>query len=189
MTLDVTTSLAALLAGDLHLLRWPEQGDLREVLRLAGTPCLLVVGQDQPPPEEWDELEDWIREPFDILEFEARKSTLLARVRRVERRPRIDESGLLWVGHSWAAIPTRQLSIAQMLVDRLDSVVRRDELIALCDEAGSSDHAAALQAAVGRLERRFASVGLRLRSVRGRGYLLELDDSGSSDTRKIRAAN
>jgi len=190
MTIDVTTSLAALLAGEeLQLLRWPAQEDLRQELRSAGMPRLLVLDPEQAPPEEWDDLEDWIREPFDILEFEARKATLLARVRRVERRPRIDESGLLWVDHSWVAIPTRQLPIAQLLVDRLDNVVRRDELLALCDEAGLSDHAAALQAAVGRLERRFASVGLRLRSVRGRGYLLELDDSDSSDLRKIRTAN
>ena len=55
----------------------------------------------------------------------------------------------------------------------MGSVVRKDELVAAAASAGGSSHADAVKAAMARLGRRLAPLGLVLRSVRGRGYLLE----------------
>ena len=53
--------------------------------------------------------------------------------------------------------------------------------VVACAAAGHSTHATALKAAVGRLERRLAPLGLRLRSIRARGYLLEVHDDDFGD--------
>jgi DNA-binding response OmpR family regulator len=80
------------------------------------------------------------------------------------------------VGDDWVALSPGQRPIAQLLIARLGRVVRHDDLVVACAAAGHSTHTTALKAAVGRLERRLAPLGLRLRSIRARGYLLELDD-------------
>jgi two-component system, OmpR family, response regulator len=153
-------------------------------LAAAGTPRLLLLTDRHPPPDDWDEIEDWVREPIDPDEIEVRRQTVVARARRIARRPWFDDTGLLRVGDDWVDLSPGQLPVARLLVDELDRVVRREELAAVCEAAGVSAHATALKAAMGRLERRLAPVGLRLRSIRGRGYLLELDDgpgSGAAD--------
>jgi two-component system response regulator TctD len=177
MSMDVSPALATVLAGDeVPLLRWPAQEAERQRLAAAGKPRLLLLTADQPPPVDWDELEDWIREPVDLAEMEVRRHTVHSRARLARRRPWFDDAGLLRVGDDWVDLSPGQVPIARLLVDRLDRVVRREELVAACAAAGVSTHATALKAAVGRLERRLAPVGLRLRSIRGRGYLLELTD-------------
>jgi DNA-binding response OmpR family regulator len=174
MTIDVSSALATALAGDeVPLLRWPAQEPLRRRLAAAGAPRLLLLTADHPPPDDWDDLEDWLREPVDVEELEVRRQTVRTRARRARLRPRFDEGGLLHVGDAWIDLSPGQLPLARLLVDELDRVVRHEELEAACAAAGVSTHATALKAAMGRLERRLAAVGLRLRSIRGRGYLLE----------------
>lgn len=175
MPMDVSPALASALAGDeVPLLRWPAQEPLRRRLADAGAPRLLLLTADHPPPGDWDELEDWIREPVDLAELEVRRQTVRSRALLAQRRPWFDDAGLLRVGDDWVDLSPGQVPIARLLVEQLDRVVRHDELVAACAAAGVSTHATALKAAVGRLERRLAPVGLRLRSIRGRGYLLEV---------------
>jgi DNA-binding response OmpR family regulator len=80
------------------------------------------------------------------------------------------------VGDAWIDLSPGQLPVARLLVAELDRLVRREDLVAACEAAGTSTHVTALKAAVGRLETRLGAVGLRLRTIRGRGYLLELED-------------
>ena len=187
MTIDVSSALATVLAGDeVPLLRWPAQEPLRRRLAVAGAPRLLLLTADHPPPEHWDDLEDWIREPVDVADLEVRRETVRCRARQARRRPWFDDTGLLRVGDGWVDLSPGQRPIARLLVDELDRVVRHEELATVCEAAGVSPHATALKAAMGRLERRLAPVGLRLRSIRGRGYLLELDDDTDGDRRHRR---
>jgi hypothetical protein len=175
MTYTLSTSLAAELAStDLPLVRWPEQEDLRRQLAETETPRLLVVAEGHPPPERWDELEDWIREPVDPAELDARKASIQARASRQRRRPRLDDDGLLWVGDAWVDISPGQVPTVRLLVDRLGQVIRYEEMAEACESAGASGHIAAVKAHLTRLERRLSPLGLRLRSVRARGHLLEL---------------
>ena len=175
MTYTLSTSLAAELAStDLPTLRWPEQEDLRRQLAETDTPRLLVVAEGHPPPEEWDELEDWIREPVEPAELDARRAGIRARASRRRRRPRLDDDGLLWVGDAWVGVPPGQVPMVGLLVDRIGQVVRYEELAGAAESAGASGHIAAVKAHLTRLERRLSPLGLRLRSVRARGCLLEL---------------
>lgn len=177
MSIDVSSALATALAGDeVPLLRWPAEEPQRQRLAAAGAPRLLLLTADHPPPDDWDELEDWIREPVDLDELEVRRQTVRSRAELARRRPWFDDAGLLRAGDGWVDLSPGQVPIARLLVDRLDCVVHHEELVAACAAAGVSTHATALKAAVGRLERRLAPVGLRLRSIRGRGYLLEVTD-------------
>ena len=177
MTIDISPALATALTGDeVPLLRWPAQEPLRRRLAASGTPRLLLLTDRHPPPDDWDELEDWIREPVDLDELDVRRQTVRARARLVRRRPWFDDNGLLWVGDAWIDLSPGQLPVARLLVAELDRLVRREDLVVACEAAGMSTHVTALKAAVGRLETRLAAVGLRLRTIRGRGYLLELED-------------
>jgi two-component system, OmpR family, response regulator len=174
MTYTLSTSLAAELAStDLPILRWPEQDSLRRQLAESEIPRLLVVAEGHPPPDRWDELEDWIREPVALDELDARKASIRARASRWRRRPRLDDDGLLWVGDAWVGVSPGQAPMVRLLVDRVGQVVRYEEMTEACESAGTSGHIAAIKAHLTRLERRLAPLGLRLRSVRSRGVLLE----------------
>jgi hypothetical protein len=182
--LPVLTALAAgSIDDDVPVLRWPAEEDRRQALAAAGQPRLLLLGVGQPPPDDWDDLEDWLREPVDPVELEVRRLTVRRRADKARRRPWFDEAGLLRSGDAWVDIPPGQVPMARLLIDRLDQVVHRDELVTACRSAGVSTHATAVKAAIGRLERRLAPLGLRLRSIRGRGYMLEIDDADLDATR------
>ena len=77
---------------DVVLVRWPEETERLERLRAAGSPRLLLVGEDLAAPEPVDPLEDWIRLPAAEDDLRVRVSTLASRGRarggRTERRRR-----------------------------------------------------------------------------------------------------
>ena len=66
-------------AMDVVLVRWPEENFHLGELRGTGTPRLLLVGPDAPPPDSIDPLEDWIRLPAEDRDVRARVATLEAR--------------------------------------------------------------------------------------------------------------
>jgi hypothetical protein len=156
------------------VLRWPAQADDRERLAAAGQPRLLVVDDGDAPPVVADPLEDWVRESVDVVDAHVRLATLADRARRQAERPRFDDDGLLWMGGRWVDIPDPQRRVADLLVARLGQVVRREEIVAACVAAGTSARANAVKAVIGRLDKRFAQLGLELHNVRGRGYLLQV---------------
>ncbi len=51
----------------------------RSRLRDAGLPCVLVVGEHEPPPVDCGPLEDWIRQPIIPSELALRWQTLRER--------------------------------------------------------------------------------------------------------------
>ena len=64
---------------DVVLVRWPEETERLERLRAAGSPRLLLVGEDLAAPEPVDPLEDWIRLPAAEDDLRVRVSTLASR--------------------------------------------------------------------------------------------------------------
>ena len=98
-------SAATLTSVDgIRLLHWPADDGVRAELADAGTPCILLVAQDAAPPEEWDDLEDWVRLPLDPEELQRRARTLRRRARATDR-PWFDDDGLLRVGDQWLDLP------------------------------------------------------------------------------------
>jgi DNA-binding response OmpR family regulator len=158
---------------DVVLVRWPVEEARRGDLRVARVPRLLLVENGAPPPAADDELEDWIRVPADEVDLHARVENLARRSRsKEEAQPELDEDGVLRFGPSWVPLPPVEARLTAALVDRYGAVVSRDALA----RAGWPDGAPgrnALDVHVLRLRRRLTPLGLAIRTVRSRGYLLE----------------
>jgi hypothetical protein len=86
--------------------------------------------------------------------------------------PRLDEDGLLRVGRDWVAIPDAQLPVVALLVDRYNRLVRTDDLTAAYVSGGHSGSEESIRSLLSRLGKRISCLGLRLRTVRGRGVVL-----------------
>ncbi len=158
---------------DVVLVCWPREAARRDVLVDAGTPRLLLVESGQYAPPTGDCLEDWIRVPATDEDLQARIANLVARHRRHSSElPKVDEDGVLRSGDRWVALPPVEARLTSALLERFGAVVSRGAL----GRAGWPEGAPrrnALDVHVVRMRRRLASVGLSIRTVRSRGYLLE----------------
>jgi two-component system, OmpR family, response regulator len=160
-----------------RLVPWPSAEALRQSLAEEGQARLLLVSPDAPPPVVVDELEDWVREPCEVVEVLVRRQTLRHRAYARRRSPWLD-GDILRVGEGWVALPARRVPLAALLVARLGEVVRTEELACTYEAAGGSADPAAVKAVVRRLAVNVAEVGLRLHCLRARGFLLEVAVEG-----------
>lgn len=168
---------------DVVLVRWPTEETRRERLRHERVARLLLVEDGAPPPVPVDCLEDWIRVPADDADLRARVEALAVRARAHSlAHPTLDADGVLRMGDSWVPLPPVEARLTRALLDRLGAVVSRDAL----GRAGWPEGAPgrnALDVHVLRLRRRLAPLGLVIRTVRSRGYLLEAGDGGQEQAR------
>ncbi len=164
---------------NVEVIDWPA-GEQRRI-RLAGMnrPRLLLVAASGPPPSCVDPLEDWVRLPAGEGDIEARLAALARRADQLEPMgPVIDTDDVVRCGDAWVALPPVEARIISALIARLGTVVSRADLAA----AGWPDGAPgrnALDVHVLRLRRRIASLGLAIRTIRSRGYLLERVEAGA----------
>lgn len=169
---------------DVVLVRWPDERERRDELRRTGRPRLLMVDDASPAPTTVDSLEDWIRLPADESDVRARVRALeLRAIGAAEDVPSLDEDGVLRVDGSWVALPPVESRLTSALLARFGAVVSRDALA----KAGWPDGAPrrnALDVHVLRLRRRLGPVGLVIKTVRSRGYVLE----AASDARQQRVS-
>ena len=163
------------------MLRWPEEEGRRSRISEAGEPRLLLVPDGQEPPPVSDCLEDWIRVPAAENEVKARVDALAVRSQahttnghngHASTGPVLDDFGVLRVNGSWVALPPLEARLAQALLERLGAVTSRELLTRAGWPAGAPGRNA-LDVHVLRLRRRLTAVGLVIRTVRSRGYLLE----------------
>jgi DNA-binding response OmpR family regulator len=168
---------------DVVLLRWPAESRRREELVDDGRPRLLVVDADAAPPDPVDCLEDWVRAPPDEAEVAARMRALAVRARThcIPDQPVLDDDGVLRRGRAWVSLPPVEARLTAALLERIGTVVSREAL----SRAGWPEGAPgrnALDVHVLRLRRRLGGVGLAIRTVRSRGYLLEVSRSETGQT-------
>ena len=158
---------------DVVLVRWPVEAERRDRLREAGTPRVLLV-EDGPPPPPEDCLEDWIRVPADDADVRARMEAVVARRGRhvSPDTPDLDADGVLRFSGAWVSLPPVEARLTTALVDRFGAVVGRDALARAGWPEGAPGRNA-LDVHVLRLRRRLGTVGLSIKTVRSRGYLLE----------------
>ena len=183
------------------VLTWPDQEPDRRALAARRAPRVLVVAPGQPPPTDTDELEDWIREPVDPIDLDARVVALARRTERwisspddlapepapldqsaltEELVPRVDvDSGIVRMGGKWVALSPMQMSIAALLIDRVGEVVTRAEVAAV-HSPGTDPKPAAIKSLMLRLTKRLATVGLTLHFVRARGFMVEVASGSQS---------
>ena len=164
------------------MLRWPEEEGRRSRITREGTPRLLLVPDGEEPPAVADCLEDWIRVPADEEDVRARVDALAVRSQAHLTRgageaeapsvPVLDDFGVLRMHGSWVALPPLEARLAEALLERMGTVTSRDLLV----RAGwptAPPGRNALDVHVLRLRRRLAPLGLAIRTVRSRGYLME----------------
>jgi two-component system, OmpR family, response regulator len=158
---------------DIVLVRWPAEESRRVELRDDRVPRLLLVDQGVPPPQSADDLEDWVRVPADEVDLHARVENLHRRARtRTQVEPVLDSDGVLRVNGTWVSLPPVEARLTGALLTRYGSVVSRDALASSGWPEGAPGRNA-LDVHVLRLRRRIAPLGLTIRTVRSRGYLLE----------------
>lgn len=159
---------------DVALVRWPDDEEMRRELRNSGRPRLLLVDEAAPAPISGDPLEDWIRIPADDRDLRARLDALTLRADpHRETRPELDGDGLLHMGNDWVSLPPIEQRLAAALIEKPAAVVSRDALA----RAGWPEDTAtrnALDVHMLRLRRRIEPIGLAIRTVRSRGYVLDL---------------
>jgi len=160
---------------DVVLVRWPLERQRRETLALAGKPRLLLVETGAEAPVSEDSIEDWIRVPADEADVQVRLEGIRRRAGSLATlHPELDPDGVLRHAGGWVSLPPVEARLMAELIDRFGSVVRRD----LLAEAGWPEGAPgrnALDVHVLRLRRRIGPVGLVIKTVRSRGYLLEAE--------------
>jgi DNA-binding response OmpR family regulator len=167
---------------DVTMLRWPDEESRRTRISQAGEPRLLLVPDGQEPPQVDDCLEDWVRVPAQEAEVKARVDALTVRSKNhhpasadagcAPAGPVLDDFGVLRVNGSWVALPPLEARLAEALLERLGAVTSRDLLIRAGWPSGAPGRNA-LDVHVLRLRRRLTPVGLAIRTVRSRGYLME----------------
>ncbi|GIU84682.1 MAG: hypothetical protein KatS3mg008_1457 [Acidimicrobiales bacterium] len=158
---------------EVELVRWPSEQSRRAALASRGVPRLLLVDPEAPAPTCDDPAEDWIRIPAPESDVRARVTSLRLRVDSMgPRTPKVDADGVLRFDGRRVPLPPVEARIAAALAARFGAVVGRDQLV----RAGwpeRSPRRNALDVHILRLRRRIETVGLRITTVRARGYMLE----------------
>ena len=159
---------------DVALLRWPDEAPRRDSLVATGVPRLLLLEPGHEPPLPADCLEDWIRVPAPEDEVRARTAGLAVRGGSHNPAvPELDAHGVLRMGAGWVPLPPVEARLTGALVDRFGGVVSRESL-SRAGWPGGTPGRNALDVHVLRLRRRLGPMGLAIRTVRSRGYLLEV---------------
>jgi two-component system OmpR family response regulator len=166
--------------AEVVLARWPHELERVEAARATATPRLLLVESTEPPPPPVDPLEDWIRMPAPAAEVRTRVATLVARACALtdDQRPCVDPDGLLHHAGRWVALSRVEQALGRTLVDRFGAVVSR-ELLATRAWPGKAPSRNLLDVQMMRVRRRVETVGLEVRTVRARGYLMRAAPAGS----------
>jgi DNA-binding response OmpR family regulator len=153
---------------NVELVYWPAEEHRRSQLRESSQPRLLLVDDGRPPPVTVDPMEDWIRLPADELDLQVRVETL---ARRTAMEPTLDSDGVLRHASSWTALPPIEARLTETLLARFGKVVSREVLLrrGWPDEEPKRN---VLDVHVLRLRRRIEPLGLTIRTVRKRGYVL-----------------
>jgi len=156
------------------VIRWPSDQDRRRELAELGVPRLLLVDSDASPPVCIDALEDWIRLPSDERDIDARMNGLRARASSwaPSTRPELDGSGRLLRGSRWVALSPTEEELCALLIGDFGRVVSDKDLIARAWPQGTGTPTG-LRLQMTRLRRRIAELQLEVRSVRGKGYVLQ----------------
>ncbi|XTZ13629.1 winged helix-turn-helix domain-containing protein [Micromonospora echinospora] len=157
---------------DVIFVRWPAQVDLRTRCRREKIPRLLVVEGGAEPPVSTDPVEDWVRPPISSDDLNARVQALQNRFDS-SRLPTLDPAGTLTFGTHSIIISTTQTEIMKLLIERFGEVVYRKEFVNRLGNHVPALSRNSLDLHIMRLRRRLSRIDLSIRTVWGRGYMLQ----------------
>jgi len=161
---------------EVAVVHWPTEADRVVKLRDAGTAFVLLLDPGVDAPEVAHCREDWIRLPASDGDLQARVALVKARADLHGVRPAVDDGGVLRYRDQWTALSPVELRLATPLVERFGAVVGRDALSRRAWPEGVPSRNA-LDVHILRLRRRITPLGLEVRTVRSRGYLLQTVDA------------
>jgi DNA-binding response OmpR family regulator len=154
------------------VLRWPADSRKREQCEVLGVPRLLVVEGGAALPTCLDALEDWVRPPISQEELKVRTATLEARARH-NAQPTVDANEMLCFGNRRLQLSAGEAKLMRLFVEHYGSVVPREQLAESGWPREDPPRRNALDLRILRLRRRVEPLSLSIRTVWGRGYLLE----------------
>lgn len=161
---------------------WPDGAAIRDALSASGEPRLLVVAEGSRAPELLDCLEDWVHAPAREEEVRARMEALALRARAHHIFvPAVDDDGRLHFGAGWVQLPPVEARLAAVLAERFGRLVGPTALMRSGWPDGTSVRST-LDVRIHRLRRRIGPLGLVIRTVRRRGWVLESETGGSGAT-------
>ncbi|MEV7612198.1 winged helix-turn-helix domain-containing protein [Streptomyces sp. NPDC089799] len=131
-----------------------------------------MVEHGAAPPERLSLHEDWVRPPIVREDLQARLRQLADRA-VLKSKPVLDPSGILYFKDSSVTVSLTQCEMLAPLVAEYGEIVYRTELREILESSGASSSSNALDLHVMRLRRRLQLVGLAVRNVWGRGFVLE----------------
>jgi DNA-binding response OmpR family regulator len=151
---------------------------------LRGLPILVVTARDalEDRVSGLDAgADDYLVKPFDLQELEARVRALLRR-HRADRNAQIRIGALVltpgeprvMLGGAAVDLPASEFALLEALATRAGRVVRRDDLADRLGRGAEPPSDTAIEVCVHRLRRRLSPLGLKVRTLRGFGYLLEI---------------
>lgn len=165
--------------AEVKLLRWPAESARRARYKSLGVLRLLVVEGGAPAPITTDLREDWVRAPITDADLHARVATLRARA-EMHWQPDIDPDGIVRYGGRSTTVSPIETDVLDCMIRQFGSVVSRLELQECLPERPNGVSRNALDLHIMRLRRRIRPLGLVIRTLRGRGYVLESVESLSA---------
>lgn len=179
MTAQVAHVSSRTLNRDVRLLRWPVQRELREEYKKRGVPRILVIEAGLEAPVCDDIYEDWVRAPVAAPDLKVRVDALIRRYHR-NRSPHLDENGVLWFASRSVTLSPKQAELLMLLVSHFGQVVPREALRFQLGRDEGSMTRNALDLHMMRIRPRIQALGLTLRTVWGRGYVLDAEAQGAT---------
>jgi DNA-binding winged helix-turn-helix (wHTH) protein len=162
--------------NDVKLLRWPAESGRRALYQAQGVLRVLVVEGGVPAPICSDVREDWVRAPITENDLRARIASLRARA-EAHRLPHVDPHGLLRYGGRSITVSRTETDLMEALIRQYGVLVSRETLLDCLPDRPGGTSRNALDLHIMRLRRRIEPLGLAIRTVWGRGYLLAVADA------------
>jgi two-component system, OmpR family, response regulator len=131
--------------------------------------------------------DDYLVKPFAVAELLARANAVLRRQRLRGARElkagqlRMDlEARRAFCGDTALALTAREWTVLEYLMSRIGKLVSKNELQSIIDAGGDGVSANAVEAHASRTRAKLKGTQLALRSVRGYGYILEVESDAAA---------
>jgi len=154
--------------------------------RQSGSILMLTARDAEPDRVRGLDLgaDDYVTKPFSLPEFEARVRALIRRSQAV-RSPKLRFGGLTIDSTARRAqiegeeldLTPREWAVLEYLVTRSGQVISKEQMLqALCSWDDSLTHNA-IEVYISRLRTKLQNAGIKIRTVRGFGYMVEDPDA------------